>query len=99
MLEGIDINQRFEFISKEDKTEPKTKFIFRALSGSDMFSLQGKQDNFIVNVLELSIVEIQNMPEGFDKSQYIRSLKTESLNELFEKFNEINNVSDDDQKN
>ena len=99
MLQGIDVNERFEFISKLDKTEPKTKFIFKPLSGSDMFGLQGKDESFIIVVLDKSIVEIQNMPEGLSKEDYIRSLKSNALNELFEKFNEINNLTDDDIKN
>jgi len=99
MLQGIDVKQRYEFTSKQDNTEPKTVFTFRALSGSDMFSLQNSDDSFIVRVLDQSIVEIKNMPEGFTKEEYVRSLRVDALNELFEKFNEINNVTDDDKKN
>ena len=99
MLEGIDVNQRIEFISKYDKTEPKTKFYFKPLSGSDMFNVSRSKDNFVMTVLNMSIVNIENIPGNKNKEEYLNSLKTESLNELFEKFNEINNMSDDERKN
>lgn len=99
MLAGIDINQRIEFVSKFDKTEPKTKFVFRPLSGSDMFSIGSQGDSFIIAALNKSIVSIENIPKGLEKEDYINSLQTEHLNELFEKFNDINNISDDDKKN
>lgn len=99
MLYGIDINQRIEFVSKYDKDEPQTVFIFKPLSGSDVFSLQGEQDHFIIRVLNKSIVEIKNIPNNLKKEEYINTLPSKVLNELFDKFNEINQISDDDKKN
>lgn len=98
MLKGIDINERFEFVSKYDKTEPKTVFVFRYLTGSDMFSLRNSDEGFIINILEKSIVEIQNMPEGKSVSEFLRILPSNVLNELFEKFNEINDIDEEDKK-
>ena len=99
MLQGIDVNQRIEFISSSDKTEPKTKFYFKPLSGSDMFNIRDNKDGFILTTLDMSITEIKNLPKGMEKIDYLKTLRTKELNELFEKFNEINNVSDDEEKN
>lgn len=99
MLQGIDVNQRIEFVSKYDTTEPKTVFQFKPLSGSEMFGLQGKQDSFIMTVLNLSIVKIDNLPKGKDKKEFLNCLPSNVLNELFTKFNELNNISEEEEKN
>jgi hypothetical protein len=99
MLQGIDVNQKIAFVSKYDKTEPKTTFYFKPISGSERFNLYSNPDNLIMNVLNKAIVEIYNMPNGLKKEDYLNTLNIEPLNELFEKFNEINTVSDDDKKN
>ncbi len=100
MLQGIDVSQRIEFVSRYDSSEPKTTFHFKPLSGSEMFSLQGgDKDSFVMKALNQSVVQIDNMPKGQNKKKFLESLPVNILNELFIRFNEINNISEDEEKN
>lgn len=99
MLEGVSLDEKIKFVSKFDKTEPKTEFYFRPLSGAEMFELKSDDTSLVIRMLNQSIVEIVNIPNNMDKLKYLRSLKTNVLNELFDKFNQINNISDDEEKN
>ena len=45
MLKGIDLSQRIEFSSKEDKGDQKTIFVIRPLSGVEMLDVAKHVDN------------------------------------------------------
>lgn len=100
MLTGINIDQRIEFTCQEDQ-DPKTVFIFRPLSGSDIMNLRSlpqktKIGDYAIELLDMSIVEVVGVT---DKRKFLKSLESHILDELVSKFNDINNVKDDDKKN
>ncbi len=107
MLEGIDINQRIEFSLKADVTEPKTVFILKPLSGSDMFNFSshvsdGKMSlsgDRIIDLLEKSVVEIKHYKDNLTVAEALKTLKIDSLAELLEKVNSLNNISEEEAKN
>ena len=109
MLQGVDINQRIEFVSKEDKTDPKTVFILKPMSGSQMLDMSkyisGKDlqvsSEYINYMVETSIVEIKNpdITEATKIKEYINQLSSTVLLEVMIRVGEINNVSDDESKN
>lgn len=99
MLEGIDVSQRIEFVSTKDKTEPKTVFVLRPLSGIDRINIrQNSSKSAIEAILETSIVEIRH---GKDLSvkDYIKTLDIDVINEIVGKINDISDIKDDDRKN
>lgn len=106
MLEGIDINQRIEFTLTSDKTEPKTVFVLKPLSGADMFSFSsdikdGKltlTGDKIIELLEKSVVQVKNYKTDNIKES-LNMLKINDLAELLAKVNSINNISEDEAKN
>jgi hypothetical protein len=98
MLEGIDVGQRINFTSKKDKTEPKTVFVLRPLSGIDRLNILQSVDSSVQTALETSIVEIKNN-NNISKEDYIKTLDLSVLDELMEKINNISNIKDDDEKN
>ncbi len=98
MIEGIDVNQRIEFISSNDKSDPKTVFVFRPLSGFEMLNLEdGEQGTSkIKKFLNLTICEIK----GFEnKAAFLDSLKIDILGELIKKANEVNTFTENEIKN
>lgn len=98
MLKGIDPNERVEFISSYDNSEPKTVFILRPLTGMEMSGgLSSKEDIF--RMVSVSVVEIKNMPEGQSKEDFIKSLPLLPLGELVQKCNELNKITGQDAKN
>jgi len=98
MIQGIDINQRIEFVSKRDTTEPKTVFIFKPLSGFEMLKVQETIDENqkIKKFISETVVSISGVE---DKNQFIESLPITILGELLEKANEINSFSETEIKN
>ncbi len=98
MLQGINIDQRVEFVSEFDTSEPKTKFIIRPLSGVDMLNT-GTTENPLLSLLIASVESIENFKGEKDKEKIIRSLPTNVFNELLEHINKMNEVTDDDRKN
>lgn len=98
MLKGIDINQRIEFVSKNDKTEPKTVFVLRPLSGIERLNTISNSKYSIEKTLCLAIVEIKNN-KSMPVADYVKTLSLEVINELFGKINELNEMKDDDKKN
>lgn len=95
MLSGIDVNQRIEFISSWDTTEPKTVFVFKPLAGFEMIKLS--EVGFDVQqFLEKTIVEIVGVA---DKSAFLNSLSVKILGELINKANEINKITEQETKN
>lgn len=106
MLQPIEISQRFEFISKEDNTEPKTVFVIKPLSTREMFSLMPESSDGqiklssekIFKLLEASIVEIRNFKDGA-VNDLIPLIPAQSLTELVQEIAKINKMTGQDQKN
>lgn len=94
MLYGVDINQRVEFISSRDISDPKTVFVLRPLGGLELARI-GDTDKALIE----AIVEIRNMPDGMTKEDYVSSLDSISLWELVSKANVLNKVTGQDEKN
>lgn len=97
MLKGIDVNQRIEFISKEDISEPKTIFILRPLTGFEMMELQSlstAEDLF--KLVRKSIVEITNGESDLDKM--ILNLPVATVSELVVFILKLNNLTEADKK-
>lgn len=107
MLKGIDVNQRIEFVSKEDKSDPKTVFVLRPFSGIEMVSMsqffdEGKMvlsGEGILSFLEKSVVEIKNFKEGLSVKEILSQLSGVVLGELVNEISLINNLTGQDQKN
>lgn len=100
MLQGINVNDRIEFISKHDKDDPKTIFILRPLTADEVLKTANVKDSYksLMKMLELSIVEIKNF-EHTEIKIAIESLSTGVINELLETVNKINHITDDEAKN
>ena len=107
MLKGIDINQRIEFSSKSDDSEPKTIFIFKPMSAEDMLNFAGDGDNGqlklsgskIFSFLEMSIVEIKNYEPVGTVASILRTLPPMVITELVQESASINKITGQDQKN
>ncbi len=109
MLKGIDINQRVEFISTKDTDEPKTVFVLRPLTGSEMLDVSkyitdGKlsiSGDFATYVLGNAIVEIKNpdLKEKEEIQTFIKKMTTFIITELISEVTRLNNLSDDEAKN
>jgi len=107
MIGIIDIEQRIEFVSKDDNTEPKTVFVLRPLSGADMIDLsQFAEDgvlnlkgDYLINMIDKSTVEIKNINSALPKRKIIESLPVGVITELVAKVGEINNLTEQDRKN
>lgn len=105
MIQGIDVNKRIEFISKEDLSEPKTIFVFRPLTGSEMIDLGTSVDGgniklsgqAIIDFIDKSLVEVKNFSD-LPKRQVLDSLSPSILAELVNTVSEINNITDKDKK-
>lgn len=104
MLKVIDVTQRIEFISKEDKGTPKTIFVLKPLGGLESIKLtdsveDGKlkfSGDGLYNILNDSIVEIKNCQ--LEKEDMIRAIPVDVLGELIEQIGDINNLTDNDKK-
>ena len=99
MLKGIDMNQRINFISKEDKEEPKTVFVIRPLSAIEMMNTS--KDEYLSLMLNKSIVEIKN-PDLKDRQEiddFVNGLNVAVLTELINEITDINKLKDDEIKN
>lgn len=97
MLVGIDLTQRIEFTSKDDKTEPKTIFILKPLSARERMSMSNK-DEILFDMVNTSVVEIRNCNDK-TKEEYLESLPLDTLVEIGMKVNNISGITDDDKKN
>lgn len=103
----IDVNQRIEFVSTQDATEPKTIFILRPLTAFDTFDLAKFAENgelklsgaYILLMLKRSIVDIKNGPDGLNVSQIIDALSIPVVLELMKKVTEITSLTEQDEKN
>jgi hypothetical protein len=95
MIEGINVNQRVSFVCECDKTEPKTEFILKPLSGFEMMEIWS--DGYAAEkFLKKSIVEIKGIS---DKDAFLDSMPTIVLGELLKKANELNGLSEQEAKN
>jgi hypothetical protein len=107
MITIIDVKQRIDFVSKFDTTEPKTVFVLRPLSGSELLEMSGSVENGEINItgrfmysfLEKSIVEIKNGPEQMIVSEVIKGLSAGVISELVTLITKINHMTKDDEKN
>lgn len=102
MLKGIDIRQRFDFISSHDTGEPKTVFVLRPLSSLEMTIFSTLNENNPKEAfsfyLENSIVEIRNF-DTKDVKEAVSMLDPVTLGELITKSNELNRVTRQEAKN
>lgn len=103
MITGIDVNQRVEFSISSDTEEPKTIFIARPLTASEMMSFSSDNRDAVektFGLLEKSIVEVRNYAQS-DKpiKDILRTLPIIAINELSLKIAEINHLNDLERKN
>ena len=107
MLKGIDVNQRVEFSSKNDTSEPKTIFVFSPLSGIQMIDMSGMfkdgmaklTGDAIVQFLSKCIVEIKNFEGETEKIKILNSLNPSVIGELIEEAGKLNNLTAQEAKN
>lgn len=100
MITGIDINQRIEVTLDSDKTEPKTVFVVRPLSGMDRIVIGTDESDVpvAVKILSRSIVEIKNNND-IPVNEFLYMLSIDDLNGLLGKVNELNEITDEEVKN
>lgn len=95
MIQGIDVNQRIEFVSEKDSSEPKTVFIFKPLSGFEMLDVQdGGLD--LKRFIKRTIIEVKGVE---DKDLFLESLPLSIVGELIKKANEVNKLTEEETKN
>jgi hypothetical protein len=106
MLKGIDVNQRIEYVCKEDDSEPKTVFVFRPMTASEMIDLTSDMDvtqlkmtgKKIIDFLCMAIVEIRNYHIA-DIREALNSLPPTVITELVQESTNINKIVGTDIKN
>lgn len=104
MLKGIDLNQRIEYVSKYDSSEPKTVFVFKPLAAAEMIDVMGDQTTTvlkgskIIDYLDMVICEVRNA-EFSDKRSFLNSLPSLIISELVAESSGMNNMTLADQKN
>jgi hypothetical protein len=97
MINIIDINQRIDFTSKADTSEPKNVFVLRALSGVEMMNYGDLNDkDNLFKFLDASITEVKNI--SMSKQDFIKALPLDVLTELIIFTTNINNLTPDDKK-
>lgn len=108
MIEGIDLNLRVEFVSKDDKADPKTVFVLRPLSGSEKINLSGFYSrgklsltgSYLLDVLRKCVVETKNPDlKNEELGEYLERLPSDIIVELGEKITDLVDVTDDERKN
>lgn len=109
MLKGVDLSQRIDFSSKEDRGDQKTVFIMRPLSGIEMLDISKHVDGgqlrltkeYILEMLELAVVEIKNPDKKKEEEikEFILSLSPSILMELVAEAGKINKFTENDEKN
>lgn len=97
MLKGIDVNQKIEFVSKEDISDPKTVFVLRPLTGFEMLELQNLSNaEDLFKMVRKSIIEVKNGEPDLDKM--IHSLPVATVSELVVTIFGLNNLTEADKK-
>lgn len=101
MLKSIDIKQRIEWSDPEDVTEPKTIFVLRPLTSSEMLSLAdgGDASKKTVGLIVASIVEVRNFGGETDIKTIVDSLPLTTMTSLSQKVAEINHLGAETRKN
>ena len=109
MLKGIDLSQRIEFSSKEDKGDQKTIFVIRPLSGVEMLDVAKHVDNgqlrltkeYVMDVLGMTIVEVKNPSKKTNDEikEFVSSLTPSIIMELVTEAGNINKFSGEEEKN
>ena len=107
MLKGINVNERIEFISKDDNSEPKTIFVFKPITGADMIKISEGANGSelkltsekIFALLELTICEIKNFEPQGSISDMLKSLQPLVLTELVNEAMSLNRMTGQDRKN
>jgi len=108
MLQGINLNERIEVISKEDKEEPKTIFVLKPLTALEMLDISkymqdGKlsfNGEYVRELLCNSIVEIRN-PDTKGATNildFINSQTASVLMEIVVEIGKLNNITEDEKK-
>lgn len=99
MIPLIDVNQRVEYVSEHDKTEPKTVFVIRPMSGADRTNIGLSDDKspIYMRILKEALVEIKGIE--MDKDSVLKQLPMDVLNELMSKINEVSGITENDKKN
>jgi len=102
------VNQRVDFVSKEDKTKPKTIFVLKPLSGLESLTLSKYvingglkiTEDYVRDVLSKSVVEIKhpNLTEKEEIISFIEKQDVVVLMELSAEVLNIGTVTDDDKK-
>lgn len=103
MIQGIDVTQRIEFVDPNDTGDPKTVFVLRPLTASEILTLRySTTDNAmrIFNTIKASIVEAKNYFKSFeDKDKLVDSLPMNLITSLSLKIAEINHLQAEEIKN
>ena len=108
MIEGIDLNRRIEFVSQEDKSDPKTVFILRPMAGSEHINLSGfyaggkvaMTGDYLMDILRKCVTGTRNPDlEGEELKTYLEALPPEIIVEVGGRITDLAGVSDDERKN
>lgn len=99
MLKGIDVNQRIEVSSPDDKTKPKTIFVLKPMSGLEdlklsEFIVDGRlkiSEDYIKYVTSKSVVEIKN-PDLQDRESIDAFVQSQEVSVLLFLSTEILNI-------
>ena len=107
MIRGIDVTQRIEFISKEDKDEDKTVFVLKPLTASEVINISGmmtsgkaKTGDYMFELVSLSVVQIKNPDKkGEEVKDFLGTLPANILVEIADEVNKLVNISEKERKN
>jgi hypothetical protein len=106
MIKMIDINERHEFVSKLDKSEPKTVFVLKNLNsieyGNAMLKFGESQPvEAMASVIRACLIEIRQGGEVIKDitDDLIKSIPLQVLNEIQIEIMVKNTLSEDDAKN
>jgi len=108
MLVCIDTSKRVEFVSSLDSTEPKTVFVLRPLTSSEMVNLSGHikggrimaTGDYMSALVRKAVVEIKNPDiSGEGVTEYLDTVPPQVLIELSTKIDELVSLTEQDQKN
>lgn len=110
MLQGINTQERVRFSSVLDKSEPKTVFVLRPLTGFEVFALEKLNDmksekmsvEYARELLKLSVLEIENydFPEkDASVSEKLETLPFYSILEIAGQVKKLMVLTSEDEKN
>jgi len=102
MIQRIDVNKRIDFVCPSDTSEPKTVFVLRPLSSSEIMNDASNDKEKIskaMDMLEKSIVEVRNGGEYKSKRELIDTLPMDIIGDLSNKVTELNHLTKELAKN